>query len=55
MLFAMKTGPEEKTAGILGEIERAEKIFKKICEAGEPEEEARPARRAAVASRRVLR
>ncbi len=55
MLLATKTKSEEKAAGILGEIDRAEKIFRKICEGSEPEEETRPARHAAVTSRRVLR
>jgi hypothetical protein len=54
----MKTMPEERTSRILDEIERAEKIFKKMCDCGELEEEinrARTARHAAGAIKRILR
>jgi hypothetical protein len=54
----MKTMPEERTGRILDEIERAEKIFKKMCDCGEFEEEinkARTAKQAAVSIRRILR
>ncbi|HVP24959.1 MAG TPA: hypothetical protein VMS81_03165 [Methanomicrobiales archaeon] len=54
----MKTKPEEKTGRILDEIDRAEKIFRKMCDCGELEEEihkARNARQAAVAIKRILR
>jgi hypothetical protein len=50
--------PEERTGKILAEIDRAEKIFKKMCDCGDIEEEvhsARNARQAATAIRRVLR
>ena len=58
MFLAMKTMPEERTGRILDEIERAEKIFKKMCDCGEFEEEinkARTAKQAAVSIRRILR
>ena len=58
MFLAMKTKPEEKTGRILDEIDRAEKIFRKMCDCGELEEEitrARNARQAAVAIKRILR
>jgi hypothetical protein len=54
----MKTKPEERTGRILDEIDRAEKIFRKMCDCGELEEEitrARNARQAAVAIKRILR
>ena len=58
MFLAMKTVPEERTTKFLDEIDRAEKIFKKMFDGGELEAEisnARDAQRAAVAIRRVLR
>ncbi|MDD1670703.1 MAG: hypothetical protein LUQ67_05255 [Methanomicrobiales archaeon] len=54
----MKPGPDERTGKILEEIERAEKIFRKMCDGGEFEEEldkARKAGKTAAAIRRVLR
>jgi hypothetical protein len=50
--------PEERTGRILDEIERAEKIFKKMCDCGEFEEEIGKAmthKKAAGAIRRILR
>lgn len=38
MFLAVKV-PEERTGRILAEIDRAEKIFKKMCDCGELEEE----------------
>jgi hypothetical protein len=54
----MKTVPEERTSRFLDEIDRAEKIFKKMFDGGELEAEinsARDAQKAACAIRRVLR
>jgi hypothetical protein len=54
----MKTVPEERTSRFLDEIDRAEKIFKKMFDGGELEAEinnARDAQQAAFAIRRVLR
>jgi hypothetical protein len=58
LFLAMKTVPEERTSRFLDEIDRAEKIFKKMFDGGELEAEinnARDAQKAAVAIRRVLR
>ena len=57
MFLAAKTPPEETTGRILEEIERAEKIFRKMCDGGELEEEikARSARQAATAIKRIMR
>jgi hypothetical protein len=55
---ARKMVPEEKTVRILAEIERAERIFKKMCDGGAFDEEiakAMKARRTATAIRRILR
>ena len=57
MFLAVKV-PEERTGRILAEIDRAEKIFKKMCDCGELEEEigkVRTAKKAVVAIRRSLR
>ena len=40
LFLAMKV-PEERTGRILAEIERAEKIFRKMCDCGELGEEIR--------------
>ena len=58
MFLAVKAKHEEGTAKILDEIERAGKIFRKMCDDGGLEHEfttARTAKRAAVAVRRILR
>lgn len=58
LFLAMKTMPEERTGRILDEIERAERIFKKMCDCGDFEEEinkAMTAKQAAVAIKRILR
>lgn len=58
MFLATKTVIEERTGKILEEIERAEKIFRKMCDGGEFEEEldrARNARKTATAIKRILR
>jgi len=58
LFLAMKTKPEERTGRILEEIERAERIFKKMCDGGGLEEDinkVRSARQATVAVRRILR
>jgi hypothetical protein len=58
LFLAMKTVPEERTSRFLDEIDRAEKIFKKMFDGGELEAEindARDAQKAAFAIRRVLR
>ena len=58
MFLAMKTVPEERTSKFLDEIDRAEKIFKKMFDGGELEADishARYARQAATAIRRILR
>jgi hypothetical protein len=58
LFLAFKSIPEERTHRILDEIDRAEKIFKKMCDCGELEEElkkARSARPAAAVIRRILR
>jgi len=50
--------PEERTGRILAEIDRAEKIFKKMCDRGELEEEiskVRTAKQAVVAIKRIMR
>ena len=39
MVLAMKRVPEERTARFLDEIDRAEKIFRKMFDAGELETE----------------
>ena len=57
LFLAMKV-PEERTGKILDEIDRAEKIFRKMCDCGELEAEidkAKTAKQAAVAIRRILR
>jgi hypothetical protein len=57
LFLAMKV-PEERTGRILAEIDRAEKIFRKMCDCGELEEEignARTAKQAAAAIRRSMR
>lgn len=54
----MKTDHEERTGKMLEEIERAERIFRKMCDCGKLEEEidkARDARQAAAAIRRIIR
>jgi hypothetical protein len=54
----MKTVPEERTSKFLDEIDRAEKIFKKMFDGGELEAEisnAREAQQAATALRRIFR
>jgi hypothetical protein len=54
----MKTVPEERTSRFLDEIDRAEKIFKKMFDGGELETEinnAMDVQQAAVAIRRILR
>ena len=54
----MTTRTEERTGRILDEIERAEKIFRKMCASNELEEEiikANAAKQAAVTIRRILR
>lgn len=58
MFLAMKTVPEERTSRFLDEIDRAEKIFKKMFDGGELETEinnAMDVQQAAVAIRRILR
>jgi hypothetical protein len=58
LFLASKTIPEERTHRILDEIDRAEKIFKKMCDCGELEEEiskARSAKPAAADIRRIFR
>ena len=58
MFLAMKIIPEERTSRFLDEIDRAEKIFKKMFDGGELEAEinsAKDARQAAHSIRRVLR
>ena len=58
MFPALKTVPEERTSRFLDEIDRAEKIFKKMFDGGELEAEishARDAQEAAFAIRRILR
>jgi hypothetical protein len=58
LFLASKTIPEERTHRILDEIDRAEKIFKKMFDGGELETEinnAMDAQQAAVAIRRILR
>jgi hypothetical protein len=58
LFLALKTVPEERTHRILDEIDRAEKIFKKMCDCGEFEEEldkARSAKPAAALIRRIFR
>ncbi len=58
MFLASKTIPEERTHRILDEIERAEKIFKKMCDSGEFNEElsrARSAKPAVAAIKRTIR
>jgi hypothetical protein len=50
--------PEERTGRILAEIDRAEKIFKKMCDCGELEEEiskVKTAKQTVTAIRRSLR
>jgi len=50
--------PEERTGRILDEIDRAEKIFKKMCNCGELEEEiskVRTAKKTAAAVKRIMR
>ncbi len=57
LFLAMKV-PEERTGRILAEIDRAEKIFKKMCDCGELEEEiskVRTAKNAVAAVKRSLR
>ena len=57
LFLAMKV-PEERTGRILAEIDRAEKIFKKMCDCGEFEEEiskVRTAKQAAAAIKRSMR
>jgi len=57
LFLAMKV-PEERTGRILAEIDRAEKIFKKMCDCGEFDEEiskVRTAKQAAAAIKRVMR
>ncbi|MGE5832158.1 MAG: hypothetical protein ACM3X8_04500 [Methanomicrobiales archaeon] len=49
---------EERTGRILAEIERAERIFRKMCDCGELDEEIRKAKHAreeTAAIRRILR
>ena len=58
LFLATKPVPEERTARILEEIERAEKIFRRMCDGGELDEEmdrARNAGKEAAAIRRILR
>ena len=58
MFLAMKTVPEERTSKFLDEIDRAEKIFKKMFDGGELEAEisnARDAQQAATVIRRIFR
>ena len=57
LFLAMKV-PEERTGRILAEIDRAEKIFKKMCDCGEFDEEiskVRTAKQAAAAIKRSMR
>jgi hypothetical protein len=57
LFLAMKV-PEERTGRILAEIDRAEKIFKKMCDCGELKEEiskVRTAKQAVVAIKRIIR
>jgi hypothetical protein len=57
LFLAMKM-PEERTGRILAEIDRAEKIFKKMCDCGELEKEiskVRNAKQAVVAIKRIMR
>jgi hypothetical protein len=57
LFLAMKM-PEERTGRILAEIDRAEKIFKKMCDCGELEKEiskVRTAKQAVVAIKRIMR
>jgi hypothetical protein len=57
LFLPTKTVPEERTGRVLAEIERAEKIFRKMC-GGEFEEEirsAKNARQTAIAKRRIPR
>jgi hypothetical protein len=58
LFLASKTIPEERTHRILDEIDRAEKIFRKMCDGGEFEEEisrAVKAKPAATAIKRLFR
>lgn len=58
LFLAMKTVPEERTGRILAEIDRAEKIFRKMCDCGELEEEiskVRSTKKAAAAIKRSMR
>jgi hypothetical protein len=57
-LFLAVKVPEERTGRILAEIDRAEKIFKKMCDCGELEEEIRKvstAKQAAAVIKRSMR
>ena len=54
MFLAMKTVPEERTGRILAEIDRAERIFRKMCDS-ELEEEIGKARSTKKASAAVKR
>jgi len=57
LFLAMKVH-EERTGRILAEIDRAEKIFKKMCDCGEFEEEiskVRTAKHTAAAIKRSMR
>ncbi len=58
MFLATKPATDERTGKILEEIERAEKIFRKMCDGGEFDLEiskARDAGKAAAAIRKILR
>jgi len=57
-LFLAVKVPEERTGRFLAEIDRAEKIFRKMCDGGELEEEISKVgttKKAVVAIRRSLR
>ncbi|HMA05327.1 MAG TPA: hypothetical protein VKO45_05310 [Methanomicrobiales archaeon] len=58
MFLATEKVSEERTGRILAEIERAERIFRKMCDCGELDEEIRKAKHAreeTAAIRRILR
>ncbi|HTY51963.1 MAG TPA: hypothetical protein VMB35_02060 [Methanomicrobiales archaeon] len=58
MFIASKPVTEERTGRFLDEIDRAEKIFRKMCDGGELEEEisrVQQTKKSVVAMRRTLR